>query len=394
MRTFDWHSESQAAVLCANAPLDRKTDRATQLHAAPSIRVTGAWLRPRRLMSILGSVGLVAGLLAPSAGSALADSAPPRALTVMTRNMDEGTDFGYIAQATPATLGQAAAATYLEVLASDVCGRAGRIADEIAAAQPDLVSLQEVSRWTGPVPSLCAGTMTTTIDAQTALMAQLATDGARYVVVKGQDELSSAGIPGLGSLSFLDRDLLLARVEPAGQLALANATSANFANIVSLPLAPGLTLPIKRGWISVDATTRGSTVRVIATHLEGSFQPVQLAQAQELIAGPANTRLPVILAGDLNTGPGSAFVSTYDWLTSPVGGRLLDTWSVTQAGEPGFTDAYYTEDPLTASTPTERIDLVLVRGHLAPTADELVRISLPHPSDHAGVVATIGIPSS
>jgi endonuclease/exonuclease/phosphatase family metal-dependent hydrolase len=160
-----------------------------------------------------------------------------------------------------------------------------------------------------------------------------------------------------------------------------------------VPLAPGLNATILRGWVSVDATIRGRTVRVIATHLESLFQPVQVAQALELSSGPANTSLPVVVAGDLNTGPGSGQLDAYNLLTQSVG--FTDTWAVTQPADPGFTDSFYTEDPLTPGVPFMRIDLILVRGADVPSApkDYLVGTETPHPSDHAGVVAKVTIPS-
>jgi len=314
-----------------------------------------------------------------------------RSITVMTRNLDEGTDFGYVVAAAQGqlSLSDAIALTYQEVLSSDVCGRAVRMADEIAAAKPDLVSLQEVARWVGPVAVQCAGTLTTTIDAQTALLAELAADKAPYIVAGEEDEFDSSSVPS--PVTFLDRDLLLQRVEPPGRLFVSHEASAHYTTILPLPLTPELTVPILRGWISVDATVQGRTVRVVATHLESFYEPVQEAQAAELVAGPANTTKPVIIAGDLNTGPGSAQVTSYGFLTSPAGGGFTDTWSVTHPGDPGYTDAFYSEDPFTPTTPSERIDLVLMRGALAAVDDAQTGTAAPYPSDHAGVVAKIRI---
>lgn len=347
---------------------------------------------------------LVLGAAATIASPVAAQAAPPggndahRFLTVMTRNLDEGTDFGFIigALGNPSLLPGAFAATYGEVLASDVCGRAAAIADEIATAQPDIVSIQEAARWTGPLPANCpASGSTTTIDAGAALLARLEADGARYVPVWTQDEFSSQPISFLlpPGLSFLDRDIMLARVEPPGQLTLSNVTHGTYPTLLPLPLTPALSIPITRGWIAADATVRGRTTRVVATHLESFNGDVQTAQAMELAAGPANTSLPVIVAGDLNTGPGATFMDAYNWLTSPAGGGFTDTWAAVNPNDPGFTDSFYTEDPPTPATPSERIDLVLVRGGVLPSADARVGLEVPHPSDHAGVVATVRIPS-
>jgi endonuclease/exonuclease/phosphatase family metal-dependent hydrolase len=356
----------------------------------------------RRLVHTLLTAVAVTAVVTPlvaHSGVAAASSQVNNAhrfVTVMTRNLDEGTDFGYIIAATQGQISfaDAVAATYGEVLASDVCGRAARMADEIAAAKPDIVSLQEAAVWTGPVPAGCAGAASaTTIDAGAALLKRLADDHARYVVVQQLDEFSSSPIASLlpAGLSFLDRDIMLARVEDPDQLSVNNIAAAHFTTLLPLQLLPNVTISITRGWISADATLRGRTVRVIATHLESFYEPVQVAQGLELILGPANTTLPVIIAGDLNTGPGAAQTATYGLLTTT--GGFTDTWSVTHPGDPGYTDPFYTEDPTTPATPSERIDLVLIRGKLVPSADVQTGGEIPHPSDHAGVVATIRIPS-
>jgi endonuclease/exonuclease/phosphatase family metal-dependent hydrolase len=347
--------------------------------------------RTRMVVCLMTAGALTTPLMATAYASPVGGNNAHRFVSVMTRNLDEGTDFGYIKAVAAGQLDfpTAVGLTYSEVLASDVCGRAARMADEIASAQPDLVSLQEAAVWTGPVAVNCPGAATpTTIDAEAALLTRLAADGARYTVVDELDEFSSAPLglvpPGL---SFLDRDVLLARAAPAGQLSVANVQAQHYSTLV-----PILGLPILRGWISADVTVRGRAVRVIATHLESFFEPVQEAQGLELVAGPANTSLPVIVAGDLNTGPGSDQQATYALLTGSAG--FTDTWAAVNPSQSGFTDAFYTEDPFTiTSGPTERIDLVLVRGNLIPTAIVLTGTAAPHPSDHAGVVATERIPS-
>ena len=106
----------------------------------------------RRLRDI--GLGLVVCVLTVST-AAVAAAKPVggnnahRFVTVMTRNLDEGTDFGYIqaAAAGQLPLSEAVALTYSEVVASDVCDRAALAADEIAASRPDLVSVQEAAVW-------------------------------------------------------------------------------------------------------------------------------------------------------------------------------------------------------------------------------------------------------
>ena len=257
--------------------------------------------------------------------------------------------------------------TFCEVVASNPELRAAQIADEIAAAQPDLVSIQEVAEWQSSVALPCSGP--TTIDAEAALLERLAVDGVSYHVVSELDEFNSPGIFGSTlPFSFLDRDVLLARDEPDRQLSIANVQAQHFSNsnLLVLPLAPGVNATILRGWISADVTVGDRSARVIATHLESFYEPAQLAQATELVAGPAAISLPVIIAGDLNTGPASDQILSYNLLTGNAG--FTDTWAVTRPNDPGYTDNFYTEDPLPPATPFMRIDLVLVRGAVVPSA--------------------------
>ncbi len=105
-----------------------------------------------------------------------------RVLTVMTRNLDTGTDFGPIFSATtPLQLLTAAGAAYAEVQASNIPERAAGIAKEIEANQPDLVGLQEVTTvHTGPF----GGPATTLVfDQLQSLLDELANRGLHYAPI-------------------------------------------------------------------------------------------------------------------------------------------------------------------------------------------------------------------
>ena len=85
-------------------------------------------------------------LVAALVSMGLAASGPR--ITVMTRNMDAGSDFGAIFAATDDTsFAMGVALTLAQVKASNVPARAASLADEVKAAKPDLISLQEVSLW-------------------------------------------------------------------------------------------------------------------------------------------------------------------------------------------------------------------------------------------------------
>ena len=115
-----------------------------------------------------------------------------------------------------------------------------------------------------------------------------------------------------------------------------------------------------RGWGSVDVTLRGQTFRFINTHLEqDSAEAIQEAQGDEILSGPANTSLPVILVGDFNSRADGNGTDTYDNL---IGAGYKDAWSATHPGEPGNTWGHDENLLNTTVNLTQRIDLVLFRN--------------------------------
>ncbi len=320
-----------------------------------------------------------------------------RGLTVMTRNMDEATDFGpiFAAQTFPEFATQVAAA-YGEVQQSKIAERAAAIAREIEATQPQLVGLQEVSIWrTGPF----GGPATVvTYDALQSLLDELNNRGLHYTPIAVLAEFDAEAPSALGiNIRFTDYDVVLARTDlKTSGLKLANIQAQHFATnlVFTSPVLGTLTIP--RGWIAVDGKIRGKEFRFVTAHLE-SFSPlVQIAQADELTQGPCNTELPVLLAGDFNSDAESSdpIQNTAYFHLRAAG--LADVWPATHPGEHGFTWPLHGEDPYTsASTPTQRIDLVLYRGGVDLRGAALIghttadlTLSGLWPSDHAGVRAS------
>lgn len=345
-------------------------------------------MRPLAVMALAGA--LLSAPAWPASPTAAATRRAP-ALTVMTRNLDEGTDFGPLvgAKTTGAFL-SAAATAWAEVQASNIPQRAAAVAAEIAADRPDLVSIEEASIWrTGPL--LKPPATTVVYDALASLQQALAADHAPYRVAVVENELDLEGPTALGyDVRVSDQDAILARTG----LHLSHATGGHFATVLTLTPV-GVKERILRGWTSVDVTVGGRTVRYVETHLESFSNPIQLAQAKELLAGPAHGALPVIVACDCNTGPG--VTPTYHYLVTK--GHLRDVWSTLHPHLAGYTWPLHGEDPyVPVTTPHERIDLVLIHGALRPTSIRLVgntRSSLTSaglwPSDHAGVLATISV---
>ena len=336
---------------------------------------------------------LVAGLVGVPAGAAVAGdgSGPATPLSIMTRNLDLGSDLGpVLAATTPAGFLHGVSTVYDEIAASDIPDRAEGIAAEIGRSTPMVVSMQEVSLVQRLVPTSTGWTLVDQIDQLGALQAALARRGLDYTVAVDTHEFDVTVPSDTGPyVRLLDRDVILTRADlPPQVFSVANPRSGHFSHLLSLPTPVGPAVGT-RGWASVDVTRLGTTVRVVDTHLESLSGALAQAQAAELLAGPADTPLPVVVAGDLNSGPGTT-TGAYDVLA----GALTDTWPATRPDNPGLTWALFGEDglPLQAS-PSRRIDVILTRDLTAVT-DVLVGIddrtpSGRYPSDHAGVVARL-----
>jgi endonuclease/exonuclease/phosphatase family metal-dependent hydrolase len=281
------------------------------------------------------------------------------------------------------------------VQASNPPERAVAVAQEIAAAQPDLVALQEVSQWrTGP---LFGNPTTVVYDVLASLLAELANQGLHYAPVALIPEWTISAPCACGfSVVYSDFEVILARTDlPSVDFEVDTAQVGHFAHLLTVPSVVGpVTIP--RGWASVDVHIPGKTFRFITTHLEGAYPPVQVAQGAELLAGPGNTTLPIIYAGDFNSAAagGPDQTPTYGNL---IAAGLVDLWSAANSGDPGLTWPLHGEDPYTQNTaPTERIDLVFSAGRVDAVnaqrigTDDLTPSGL-WPSDYAGVVATVRI---
>jgi endonuclease/exonuclease/phosphatase family metal-dependent hydrolase len=323
----------------------------------------------------------------------------------MTYNVDEGTDFIEVQSAT--TLLQfivAAGQTITQVRATNPPARMQAVATQILAAQPDLVSLQEVDRWSSgsfnPITGAC-GPTSLEFDLLQELLDALAAQGGRYQVAVRATQFEFPPTPGLilpGTflcVQFRDENVILARTDlEVSEFQWSNPQSAQFVNKVSLPTPAGL-IPLPRVWVSVDAQFHGSAFRFIGTHLD-TVAPIRELQGTELRNGPANTSLPVIVAMDSNA---QAFPLPQDPTYMDFIARgYNDVWSELFPLAPGLTccQVQLVNNPV--SQLTQRIDLILTLGDI-----EAQRIALfgadpgsmtpggLWPSDHAGVAARLKV---
>ena len=318
-----------------------------------------------------------------------------RSLRVMTWNLYLGADLRAALEPTntPAEFLEAVADIYAASRATNFNARAEAIADEIETKDPDLIGLQEVSRWKTSGPAIPA----TNEDFLTVLRQELRARGLNYAVASVSDNATIGPIPltscesetvGTCQVRFSDRDVVLVNKETR-RLRWWNPQHGNFAAQVSFtpPLLGAKPVSFNRGWASIDGQFRGKRFHFVTTHLETSgFPREQQAQAAELLAGPAFGPGADLLVGDINSAPNDSTSASYDLLTA----QLRDAWSVRRK-QPGYTccQAPTLDNP--TSQLTRRIDVILIRRARSVAADvvgDTPAVTSPlWPSDHAGVVA-------
>jgi endonuclease/exonuclease/phosphatase family metal-dependent hydrolase len=331
-----------------------------------------------------------------------------RTVKAMTYNMDEGTDFIEVLSAQ--NYGEFLAAvqlTWSNVQASNPARRAELLADEIVAAQPDVVSLQEVTTWVTGNWSWSQMTCvpdTVRIDALSLLMEALASRGAHYSILAQVPEFSLGGpFPDqVTCVAAINSDAILGRTAGKNEkLEYSNVQMSHFLYYAQLPSLMG-PIDVPRGWASVDVNVAGKPFRFIATHLEDGTSSDQLAflsslQAMELLSGPAATQMPVILAGDFNSNandPNGQSYLSYSVITS---GGFSDAWKTAHPDLSGFTWGADGILPNADYVRTQRIDFVLVSGATVlgsklVGAEPRDRVGDYWPSDHAGVSAHVQLP--
>jgi endonuclease/exonuclease/phosphatase family metal-dependent hydrolase len=332
-----------------------------------------------------------------------------RTVKVLTYNMDEGTDFIEVlgAQSFPDFLA-AVDLTWKNVQASNPARRAELLADQIVGAQPDLVSLQEVTVWvtgTWSWQEMNCKNPQVQIDALTLLMKALARHGAHYMILAQVPEFQLGGpfSDMTGCVAALNTDVILGRVAGKSEkLEYSNVQMQHYTTFAKLPSLIGA-IDVPRGWASVDVKVEGKTFRFIGTHLEdGTASPllalVAGAQVMELLSGPAKTEMPVVLAGDFNSNandPAGQSYLAYSVVTSY--GQFVDAWNVIHPDELGFTWGPDGILPNPDYFRSERIDLIFVRA-AGVLGSKLVggspqdRVGDYWPSDHAGVSAHVKLP--
>lgn len=369
----------------------------------------GQWTAITRRAALLClTVALIVPVMPVFAGSR--DVGGKKAFTCYTANAYDGADLNPALSLDPTDpqylqkLLGTVTQIYGQIVASDPPARLAGLAREIAVNRPEVAGLVEM--WTlqkAPATATGPGPFTTVFDWLQLLTNSLAAQGAYYQVAVVSTEsdiimpLVDIHTGGIIYGRLTDHEVILVRADlPPGYLRVSNPQTGKFATHIQIP---SIGLSIDRGWCSVDVFTRGERFRFVCSHLEEETVPaIQMAQAVELLAGPVDVELPVILVGDFNADPlhrnGTV---TYDAFVQAGFG---DAWLTAHPTEPaaGLTWGHDPElaDPSVAFK--WRLDLVLYRGgEFHPVFVEVLDPGLGRtqppfwPSDHAAVGASFSL---
>ncbi len=361
----------------------------------------------RRLASLnwFAALLIAAFLVAWAAAPASAQNSQGKGnLGVMTYNVYEGADLSiaFTAQ-TQEQFVAAVSAILANVQATNPPARAAAIARQIGKAHPALVSLQEVTEWrTCPANTSltgCTATPTVLYDLLNLVKDSLQAQGLSYKEVARvtANELTAPAIASSGPVIvfYEQRSAILARADiDPNTLQLTNPQFAQFSHTFDVPTVVG-TISVHRAWVSVDVKFHDTSFRFIDTQLE-SFDPtVNYQQGEELLEGPVNTSLPVVVAMDSNSKanpPADPFTPAY---TNFLVNGFKDVWTEAQGQDTGPTCC---QDPSLlnpVSLVTQRVDLILLHGNIDAGEVTLFgghksdRTSGLWPSDHLGVAAGI-----
>ena len=361
------------------------------------------WLKSepsgQRTVALAVAIILVgSAIFLPLLGQASALRQVQGRLKVMTWNLSDGADLApVLAATTQEQLFAAVGTAYNGIIATNFPERAKAIAKQIEIQNPDIIGLQEAILLRTQTPADGPATPASNIsyDHLKILIDSLEERDLHYRVVVNQTgtDIEAPGLfsTGLMDVRLTDRDAILVR-EDGETFTVSNPQGAQFAAKISLSSLVGpINLP--KSWVSLEVTlTSGEKAKVVSAHLEPLSPVIQVAHAAELIGGPANTALPVILIGDFNSKADSTGTQTYSNL---IAAGFSDAWSINGRGN-GFTCCQEPDLNNSASLLNSRIDLVLFKGNFEVKKTELVGESNKDktsdglwPSDHAGVVADL-----
>jgi len=361
-------------------------------HPSPSRRAV--------LAGVAGAAGFAGAATRPARG------APARA-TVATWNTYLGVDLFDLFDARSIEDVRTIAGELLaDARRHPYAARADAIADGIVTADADAVALQEAARLralpSDATDATVAGAGETVADLRDLVVAALADRGRPYEVaaetVTTDVRLPADTADGRVDVHLTDRVALLVREG----VAVRDSRSGRYDAEMTFPvLGTDRTVTLRRGYCVADLAVGGAPVTVGSTHLESASSSVRRRQAGELLDALPDDG-PVVVGADLNSGPGGTSAA-YDTVTA----ELTDAHAAVKSGEPGDTCCQPSGLRNDRSRLSKRVDAVLSTGAAEPRAVERLgeasadRIEATvdgetvtvWPSDHAGVAATVALPT-
>jgi endonuclease/exonuclease/phosphatase family metal-dependent hydrolase len=350
--------------------------------------------RTRAVAAALASAVAILILAVPAGASAASD----RDVTVMSRNLYLGADIISAATATSLDdLKQRATTLFQVVQQTNFPVRAKAIAREIDSSDPDLVGLQEVAMWRRTpdgVTNTAKDANVVVYDFLASLQKEIKARGLHYRAAVTEQEADFEVPTSLNyDVRLTMRDVILVRTGKGAKVKVGKTLKGHYTDKLTVNVPSG---PIDsiRGWTAVDAKAGDRSFRFVNTHLEAYGGQLREKQAKQLLKGPlASKKKQIILVGDLNS---DARDTNPDALA----------YKAVRAG--GFVDAFKNA-PATSGqdekldNPTSKlkryIDHIMSRPTLKTISTKVVgnrpadRISGLWPSDHAGTVATLRLPS-
>jgi hypothetical protein len=302
--------------------------------------------------------------------------------------------------------------------------RSRLLADEISAARPDLIGLQEVALWRhGPMQLDQIGQPNATevdYDFLAILLADLAHLGAPYDVVGVQQESdveapAFTGDPFAGTagaaqdVRLTDRDVILVR--SGSGIRIEASGGGHYSQQFTVKLGDNA-FSFVRGYAWANVAVGSTRLRFMTTHLESQSAKLAQAQAEELLNGPARSPgLSTVIACDCNSNPASPAAHSPLPIGSGAAYRLItndhgfsDLW-LQQPGRAGPGNTASLGELVNSQKPrfARRIDLLLAKP-ASPTQIVVERAEVtgdePNdqdpasklwPSDHAGVLVRLRI---
>ena len=383
----------------------------------------------------VGAVLAVPLLVAPSQAAdgpaGPAASRPGKPLTAMTRNIYLGADInrpvlaaqqaaaqpGATQQSIITALAVATDATRRIVDQTSFPVRSKLLAAEIAAAEPDLVGLQEVALWrSGPFnPAAIADPSASTVDYDflQILLDDLAALGADYdaVNVGARADVEAPAFTPTGqnmrNVRLTMHDVILKKADNSFRVTGMDDQIFD----ANLPVSiAGIQLDFSRGYQWVDVLAGKRKLRFVNSHFEAFSSTLALLQAQQTVAEATADDRTTVFVCDCNSDPLDSSVkendnnvphqAPYQLITGP--GGYTDQWLEWAPAEQGWTSGLSElVNDETAAKFDHRIDMVFshtlsgrplevdagfITGNEVTDRDPTTGL---WPSDHAGVVLRV-----